>query len=63
MKPDQSKTGRRPQESHTSPRLGLCQILAQRLQDARPRPPFAANGETPPGADATRLHIQRMTRQ
>jgi hypothetical protein len=61
MKPDRPATGRGA-EDLSGPRLGLCQILAQRRESAQPRTP-SSEGLPLARAPITRLPIRLLTRQ
>lgn len=62
MKPDRPATGRGAEDLSSGPRLGLCQILAQRRESAQPRTP-SSEGLPLARAPITRLPIRLLTRQ
>lgn len=63
MNADGSKTGRQAGETRASPRLGLCQILALRLENTRLGMLTAEGSDDRPSAPVIRLPIRHMTRQ
>lgn len=63
MKSDRSKTSGQAGDSHASPRLGLCQILALRQERSRLGIPGAAGSAERPAAPVIRFPVMRLTRQ
>jgi hypothetical protein len=63
MTPDRPGAGRRAGDEHAEPRLGLCQILAQRQERAQLRTRSSEDPDTQPRAAILRFPLTRLTRK